>query len=190
MSLTYPEPPVSNTAEAEYVPTYARKPVRRKKVRSWMILAPIGGVVLIGAAAAMLMNPSEPATPLAEPETAPAASPMAMAPTASADVVAMETAPTAAPAPIAPAPAASRAEPVRAEPIRRAATVQRPVQRQAAPAVEAAPTVEPTGPRPYTADPATSTSNRTPATPSTTTPAPTAPAPTPPAPAIATQPLN
>ena len=77
MSLTYPEPPVSNTAEAEYVPSYARKPVRRKKVRSWMILAPIGGVVLIGAAAAMLMNPGEPAAPLAEPDVAPLAMPVA-----------------------------------------------------------------------------------------------------------------
>ena len=55
MSLTYdtrPEPqpivPEMRSREAEaYTPVYARRPVRRKgKVKSWMILAPVGALTV------------------------------------------------------------------------------------------------------------------------------------------------
>ena len=188
MSLTYPEPPASGATEAEYIPAYARKPVRRKKVRSWMILAPIGAVVLIGAGAAMLMTPGTSEAPLAEPEAAPAA--MAPAPIAPS-TTAMETAPAALPAaPVESAPIApvARPEADRPAPVRRVAPVQRPAAPSVAPRVEPTP-VEPTGPRPYSTSPeavgaGTANLNATP--PATPAPTPAAP----PAPAISTRPLG
>ena len=46
-----------------YVPVYARSGARKsnKPLKTWMILAPLGVLVLGGAAAAMLMQPAEPA---------------------------------------------------------------------------------------------------------------------------------
>jgi len=180
MSLTYPEPPVSTTTEAEYIPAYARKPVRQKKVRSWMILAPIGAVVLLGSGAAMLWNSDDAAAPLAEP----VAAPMTVAPATAPVAAPMEAAPAAL-TPTAPLEAAPVAVPAaRSETVRREA----PVQRRAAPAVaqRVEPTpVEPTGPRPYSASPATPGLNAAPPAPAIT-PVPA----TPPAPAISTQPLG
>ena len=69
MSLTYPdtrpEPqpivPEMRSREAEaYTPVYARRPVRRKgKVKSWMILAPVGALTVAALGAWALMNPGE-----------------------------------------------------------------------------------------------------------------------------------
>lgn len=193
MSSTYPDngyadpvvTPAMATprAEADFVPAYARKPARQKKVKSWMVLAPIGAIVLLGGGAAMLMSDGSETTPLVEPATP---APVVQAPvlptvdplttTAMTPVTApVEVAPTPV---VAPAPVARRAEPVR-----RAAA---PVAPRAAPAPEIAP--EPTGPRAYSASPATAAPA---VTPTAVTPAPAATTPAaPPAPSIQTQPLT
>ncbi|MET0445611.1 MAG: hypothetical protein ABW151_13645, partial [Pseudorhodoplanes sp.] len=55
MSVTYTDDTVAPTSENVYVPSFARRPAKQKKVRAWMILAPIAAVALIGGGAAMLM---------------------------------------------------------------------------------------------------------------------------------------
>jgi len=181
MSLTYPNDAAApEAATEEFVPVYARrgKAARgsQKKVRTWMILAPIAGVALIGGGALMLMNngPTE-ATPLVEP-AAPAVAPMTVAPV----VPAADTMTTAAMAPVAATPvpaepvaAIRRAEPARSAPARRAAP-----QPAATPRVETP--AEPTGPRAYSVSPSTPV-----ATPARMA----APAPAP-APVISVQPLS
>ena len=66
MSLTYsdttrPEPqptvPEMIAREAASTPVYARGPVRRGKVRSWMILAPVGALTVAAIGAWALMSP-------------------------------------------------------------------------------------------------------------------------------------
>jgi len=74
MSVTYtdqvrpatPRPGARVDSEA-YVPVYARSGARssNKPVKTWMILAPLGVLVLGGAAAAMLMQPGETTEPVA-----------------------------------------------------------------------------------------------------------------------------
>ena len=179
MSFTTTEPTTPPLAEADYTPVYARRGTRQKKIRSWMILAPIGAVVLIGGAALILTNGDEEAQPLVEPETASVMAPIVNTPapleTASAPLV-----PAATPAPVQvardPAPL-RRVTPV-ATPARRAApavTAQAPAPRVQAPA-------EATGPQPYSAGPST---------PLSAAPAPSAPAPVAPrAPVIVVQPLG
>jgi len=182
MSLTYPNDAAApEAATEEFVPVYARrgKAARgsQKKVRTWMILAPIAGVALIGGGALMLMNngPTE-ATPLVEP-AAPAVAPMTVAPVVPAADAMTTTAmvPVAATAvPAEPVAAIRRAEPARSAPARRVAAPQPAVT----PRVETP--AEPTGPRAYSVSPSTPAA----------TPAPTvAPAPAP-APVISVQPLN
>ena len=60
MSMTYPtrQPaPAIDTQDAVFVPRYARTArSSRKPVKTWMILAPLGAVVVIGGAAAMMMG--------------------------------------------------------------------------------------------------------------------------------------
>lgn len=188
MSFTYTEKPVTPlaTAEADFVPAYARRPARQKKFRTWMVLAPIGALALIGGAAAIIVGPdATDAAPLVEP--APAMAPVldrtAPLPTtmSSPPVAASTPAPVAVTA--APARVAREATPVRqTAPARRAAPVVR-----AAPASSRVETpVVPAGVRPYS--PATSSMNAAPTT-SANTPAAT-PAPAPAAPAITVQPLN
>jgi hypothetical protein len=186
MSVTYTEDTVSPIADDTYVPAYARKPVRQKKVRTWMVLAPIAAVALIGGGTFMLINNGgETAQPLVEPAAAPAASPMSPAVSATEAAAAPMTA-AAAPAPVA---AASAPAPVvrEAAPVRRAA----PVARRESASVTAAPRVEtpaqPSGPQPYAA--ATSSLNTATPAPAVAAPAVT-PAPAPAAPAIVVQPLN
>lgn len=186
MSVTYTDDTVAPTVNDAFVPAYARKPVRQKKVRTWMVLAPIAAVALIGGGAYMLMNGGETAQPLVEPAATPVSSPMTpAAPTTQAAMSPMTAA--AAPAPVAatapPSPAVREAAPVR-----RASPVA--ARRESAP-VASAPRVEApaqqAGPQPYAA--ATSSLNT--ATPAPrVTPAVTTPAPTPAAPAITVQPLN
>lgn len=181
MSYTYTQDTMAPEAEAVFVPSYARRSVKTKKVKTWMVLAPIAGVLLIGGAAAMLMNSGgDNAQPLAEPEAAP----MAMQPSTVTPTPLSSTPEASTPAPVvaavAPTPAAA---PVtrQAQPARRAEAV--PVRRVAptTPRVQSAPRVqapvEPTGPQSYQAAPSVS--------------APVAPvASTPPAPSISVSPLN
>ncbi|WP_374516542.1 hypothetical protein [Brevundimonas sp.] len=138
---TYTETPAPHTEDA-YVPVYARSRTRSRKarksgIRSWMILAPVGVLVLGGAAAMMLMDGGRETSALAEPAATapvmPAAAPAAL--TAAAEPVATPAPVEAAPLPrdAAPAPAPVR----RAAPARRAAApapVPAAVEREAAPA--------------------------------------------------------
>jgi hypothetical protein len=183
MSITYTQDgvrPFGETveplAEESFVPRYARtgRTARggKGKIKTWMILAPIGVVVLGGVVAALALAPREESlvSPLSEPAaTAP------VLPAVPATPVEVPLAPVAPPVPapvireVAPVPAARRA------PIRRAAPVP-------APRVEAPAVVPPTSS-------ATSTLNAAPA-PAPATPTP-APAPVePPAPQIVVQPLG
>lgn len=175
MTYTYTENAVSPTAEA-FVPSYQRKTVKTKKVKTWMVLAPIAGVVLIGGAAAMLMNSGgESVQPLAEPAVAPAIvqpAPLAATPLSSTPVETMT-----APAAVTPAPVPVARQ---AEPVRRAAPAPATTEAQAP--------VEPTGPRAYEAAPMTATPAPTAQAPSVVAPAPARAAPAP-APRITVQPL-
>jgi hypothetical protein len=161
MSVTYTGETVAPTSEDVFVPSFARRPAKQKKVRAWMILAPIAAVALIGGGAAMLMNSGgEPAQPLAEPAPAPMVLPTP-APVVQAPVAAVPV--QAAPAPVVreSAPVARReAAPVRSAP-RPAPRVETPV-----------PT---TGPQPYGG--ATSSLNATTPAPRIVTPSIPAPAP-------------
>jgi hypothetical protein len=59
MSVTYPEDRADAVREETFVPVYARTKAQRGRkggIRSWMILAPIGVLVIGGAAALMVMN--------------------------------------------------------------------------------------------------------------------------------------
>jgi len=172
MTVTYPnDRPVADQPHAElnaepFVPVYARtrKSTRSRKggVKTWMILAPVGALVLGGVAVAMIVGGGEeaPATPLVEPA--------ATAPVLPAQPLLTEAAPLETVAPVvetAPAPApVVRAAPA---PARRTApaAASRPAPAPA-PATREAP-VEPAGPQPYT-----SSLNTTPATPPAATPAP------------------
>jgi len=181
MSITYPDhiavdrPVTANAVtattpavdNAPYTPVYARSGKARngrKAVRTWMILAPIGVVVLIGGGVAMAIG-GETSAPLGAPvavESAPLAAALPVADTAP---LALETsaAPEAvvatAPAPAATPPAATR---VPAPAVRS--------QDEAAPVVAPVETAPPpAGPQPYL-------SAAEPPAPATTV----APAPTPP----------
>lgn len=161
MSITYPDhiasdrPLAGNTVgtasvaeSVPYTPVYARSGKARngrKAVRTWMILAPIGALVLIGGGVAISMG-GEASAPLGAPvpvETLPPARP-----------VAPEAAPMAAPTP-AVAAAATQAAPVpvarpAVETRSRAAVVRpRVVAEPVVAAVEPAP--PPAGPQPYLA---------------------------------------
>ena len=191
MSVTYPEDKIEPIAEETFVPVYARRGRSAKKqggVKTWMILAPIAAVAVIGGGALMFMGGSNEAdeAALVEPAATAPVLPLTPAPT---EVAAAPLASAATPAPVeaTPQPAAAPAPVAReAAPVRRAAPA--PAARRVAPAptppIETP--VEPTGPRSYSAPAASSPST------STLNTAPTAPAPTPAprAPVIATQPLN
>ncbi len=178
MSVTYTDPVVETTMNDDaFVPSYARGTRRKKPVRTWMILAPIGALALIGGGAVMMFGGAPTTAPLAEAEP-PVIQPLTAAPAPlessgveTATLPANASASIAAPAPAPVAETAPSAPP----------TVQRrqaaPVERRAAPAVnprvETAP--EPlTGPQAYTAQ----------------TPTAAAPTATPPAPSITVAPLN
>lgn len=187
MSMTYANANTEARAEdTTFVPRYARTTKSKKSVKTWMILAPIGAVVLLGSGVAMMMGgeqaaPAQPAeTALPAMQTPPAAMTAAQAPVTPAPAEVAPT-PAATPTPAAaPAPVARRAEPV----ARRAAPA---VERPAAAHVETPAT--PSGPQPYTAPAAsTASSSRLNTAPAASTPAPVVT--TPAAPAITVQPLN
>ncbi|KAK0359825.1 hypothetical protein LTR94_029733, partial [Friedmanniomyces endolithicus] len=82
MSMTYAD---ADAAAAEgritkemltkevFVPRYARKSVKKNKpVKTWMIVAPIAAVAVIGTAAAMMMGQGEAEMVPAETASAPA----------------------------------------------------------------------------------------------------------------------
>lgn len=188
MSVTYTDNTLNNTTEtADFVPAYARGTRRKKPVRTWMILAPIGALALIGGGAAMMLQGGETSAPLAEPAQV-MAEPLAVQPLTPAAPLESSTLPDNASASIAPPTPAPVVTERRAAP---ATVVQRrqaaPVERSAEPA-PVAPRVEtppaPTGPQPYTA---TQSLNAAPSAP-TTAPAPSTPAPA--APSITVSPLN
>ena len=153
MSVTYTDqirPAAARVDSDAYVPVYARSGARKsnKSVKTWMILAPLGVLVVGGAAAAMLMPPAEPTAAEAVP-FAPLAAQLAASEVAplNAPTIPVETPAeltTAAPIPPAvAAPVERRAEP--ATPTRAARAAPR-----VAPAAESAeaPIVS-TGPQPY-----------------------------------------
>ena len=186
MSVTYTEDRIEPVAEETFVPVYARSRTASKRkggVKTWMILAPIGAVVVLGGAAAMLMGGGEETVEPALVEPA-ATAPVFPATPVPTDVAAAPLTSAATPTPVemaqqpTPAPVARTSEPARRAapaPARRAAPAPAPAARVETPAA-------PTNPQPYSA-PATSTLNTTPATP---VPAPAAPR----APTIQVQPLN
>ena len=186
MSITYPhDRPMTHDGLAEvhneepFVPVYARtrRNARGRKggVKAWMIMAPIGVLVLGAGAAALVMGEREAVAP------APLTEPAATAPVLPAQPLVTETAPATtlgnASIEVTPEPVV-RAAPA---PARRAAPA--PVARRAAPAPAAATReapAEPAGPQPYT-----SSLNTTPPA------APVTPAPTPaPPPVIVVQPAG
>lgn len=201
MSVTYTEDRITpfadeTTREPEFVPVYARtrKSARRKsggKIKTWMILAPVGAVVLAGGAVAMMMGGGEEAAAPALSEPAATAPVVPIAPAAAPATVAQPVVEAAsAPAPVVRAAPVERIAP---EPVRRAQP------RAAAPVAErdvaSTPRVitEPAAPSPTAA--LNTTTSPTPSL-NTASPAPvvtTAPTPAPAetrAPAIVVQPLN
>ncbi|WP_291840722.1 hypothetical protein, partial [Brevundimonas sp.] len=104
MSVTYPQDRADAAGEETFVPVYARTKaqLRRKGgMRTWMILAPIGVLVIGGAAAMMLMNGGG---DVAEAPLAEAA--------ATAPVLPTTPAPSIAPLAAEPAPVDATPEPV------------------------------------------------------------------------------
>lgn len=179
MTVTYPHdrplPHDTHMEEARpepYVPVYARTrgATRGRKggVKTWMILAPIGVLVLGGAALALAMGQGDEVAPapLVEPAaTGPVLPPQPLvseaAPVEAPAATPVEAAPVAAPVVRAPPAPARRAAPVAA---RRTAPAPAPATREAP--------AEPAGPQPYTAT-LNTTTEAAPATPAP------APAPTP-----------
>jgi hypothetical protein len=176
MTITYPhDQSIRNDGLAEapreepFVPVYARTRSatgRKGGVKSWMILAPIGVLVLGAAAVVLVTAQGDDAAP------APLAEPAATGPVLPTQPLVSEIAPVETPAgttiEVAPEPAV-RAAPAPA-PTRRAAPARRSTPAPA-PATREAP-AEPAGPQPYT-----SSLNTTPPT-ETATPA-ASPAPPP-----------
>jgi hypothetical protein len=159
MSLTYPdtrpEPqpivPEMHSREAEaYTPVYARRPARRKgKIKSWMILAPVGALTVAALGAWALMSPGEEAAAPVAAEPAPVAAPALTTPpllteAASPDDAVLQPPLEAAPAPVEPSPAPAASTP-RAEP----APAPAAREAQAEPAAE--PVAPPAGPQAYDA---------------------------------------
>lgn len=181
MSITYtssdlppPNDRLESASEEPYIPVYARRRTARGPaqggLRSWMILAPVGVLVLGGVAAVLLLNggeaPVEPA--LNEPAVATPVLP-AMAP--------IEAAPLAtAPTTVESVPPAPMREAAPARPT--TAPAEAPVAAPPAPRVETP--SDSTGVQPYT----TSLNTAPPTV--ATTPAPAEP----PAPAIVVEPLG
>ncbi|MEQ7154065.1 hypothetical protein [Brevundimonas aurifodinae] len=158
MTVTYTDDTARNEPMIEevFVPRYARTRKSRSKggIRTWMILAPVGVVALIGGGAAVMMSGEtgneplvarEAPVPLVQPAV-PLESSTARAALSTDDLPGGVTLTETAAAPV-----------VREAPPTRPAAIQRrqPVERRAAPAepapvMEQAPT-EPTGPQPYVA---------------------------------------
>lgn len=150
MSVTYTDSTMRNTSVQDevFVPRYssAKRTSRKGGVRTWMILAPIGAVVLIGAGVAMTMGGGTPSQPLVEPAPTSMMQPLAAEPAPLESAVA--PAPLTA-APVAATPAATPSREAAPAPVTRRAA---PAERRAAPPAPAVEpeTIQPTGPQPYT----------------------------------------
>lgn len=153
MSVTYTDqvrPAAARVDSEAYVPVYARSGARtsNKPVKTWMILAPLGVLMVGGAAAAMLMQPGEATAPAAI-EAAPAP-PAAMTPPEvsplTAATIPMETPAGLTTAPIPPSDVVptERRSALPVAPARSARVAPR-----AAPAVAPVEAPVPTGPQPY-----------------------------------------
>lgn len=168
MSVTYSEsnPNVPLSTEETFVPSYARGSRKKKSVKTWMILAPIGALALLGGGAALMMSDQPEAAALAEPATL-----SAPLPAATSTPVESSSLPSNAviePAATPPAPVVREAAPT-PPPAVRARNVQpsravRPAEAPAPVVRDAAP-VQPSGPTPYVA-PSTTPSTATPPAPS------------------------
>ena len=67
MSMTYANANTeARTEDTTFVPRYARTTKSKKSVKTWMILAPIGAVVLLGSGVAMMMGGEQAASVLAQ----------------------------------------------------------------------------------------------------------------------------
>jgi len=68
MSVIYSEPNIITPAVTDnvFVPSYARGSRKKKSVKTWMILAPIGALALLGGGAALMMSGDRPTAPLVE----------------------------------------------------------------------------------------------------------------------------
>lgn len=191
MSVTYTDqvrPAAARVDSEAYVPVYARGGARKssKPVKTWMILAPLGALVVGGTAAAMLMQPAEPAAPtaleaapVAPPAMAPEVSPLTTA-TIPMETPAELTAATLIPPP-AVAPIPRRASPAPARASAPPARVERAAPAPVEPAVESTAPIVSSGPQPYLSV-APQTPTVTPSTPTPVTPA------APPAPIVITPP--
>lgn len=167
MSVTYPHDRptpqgeyLESPREEPFVPVYARtrRNTRSRKggVKAWMILAPIGVLVLGAGAVAMMTGGDEVApAPLAEPAATPLVLPAQQLLTEAAPVTPPATA--VVDATPAPAPVVRRSAPV---PTRRTVAPVRAAAATPAPAPRVVTPVQPTAPQPYTA-----TLNTAPATP-------------------------
>lgn len=205
MSVSYPADPlkpyadrvdvvpaVESANQEPFIPVYARrgKSARRKggKIKTWMILTPVGLLVLAGLGVVALRGGEETVTPLSEPA---ATAPVVSATPLVAPVMSASTPAAIVRANPAPAPVLRRANPVRRAapiPARPAAATLTP--RAAAPAPT--PRVATPVPAPTSA-PATSQTpmlNMAPMTPApAATPAP-APVPSPPPPFVIVEPVG
>ncbi|MFT4955109.1 MAG: hypothetical protein ACI8U3_001491 [Brevundimonas sp.] len=162
MSLTYPDtrpepqpivPEMSGHESGAFTPVYARRPARRKgKVKSWMILAPVGALTVAAIGAWALMNPGEETAAPAADEPAPIAAPAPatdplLTEAASAEDAALQSQLDAAPAPAEASPAPVASTP-RAEPAPAPAAREAPAEPAAEPVETVAP---PAGPQSYDA---------------------------------------
>lgn len=166
MSMTYADAADRSVAEAPadgsgvFVPRYAQRRKSRKPVKTWMILAPIAALAVVGTAAALIMGGKQTAAP-ADP--APVLS--AQMQTAPGALQPAETQAVVMPSVIdAPDP-----QPVQAEPVAAPGRAEAPARRVAPAQTESKfqPTTaetEPDGLRPYSAE-ATTALNVAPAAP-------------------------
>jgi len=165
MTVTYtherplpPTSPMETAREEPFIPVYARTRTSRSRkggIKTWMILAPLGVLVLGAGAAAMMMGGNDDVAP------APLVEPAATAPVLPAqplltNVAPLEATPVAEATP-APSPVARRAAPA---PRPRAASTARAAAPTPAPTTPVVVAPEPASPEPYTA-----TLNTTPAAP-------------------------
>lgn len=153
MSMTYPHDRPATPGRLEvpheepFVPVYARSgrrtgAVRKGGFRPWMVLAPIG-VLVLGAGAAAILAGGEP-----QGAAAPVLEPAPTAPVLSTQPASIEVIPMEAATPVVEATPALQAPPV----ARRAESI--PVRRTAPPAPVVPPPAAPAplaGPQPYTA---------------------------------------
>lgn len=189
MSVTYSEDDYvdhDRTESAAYVPVYARKRASRGRsggFKSWMVLAPLGVLVVGGVAAAMILNEgaadapqSEPVAPVSTAQTQLGA--LTSAASTETSLQALNTQTVASDEAVAPeAAVTSTARTARAPATRRSV----PVRAASAPAA----------PIPDSGDDVTAELNRAQARTTQTPTAPaTSPVATPPAPDITVGPLN